>query len=407
MEQITFLTGGITSAQGFHAAGVEAGVKYANRRDVALIWSDVPCVAAGVFTTNLVAAAPVVLDREKLSAAPCARAIVVNTGCANACTGEQGLADARTIADATADYLKIPAAEVLVSSTGVIGTLLPVDRIIAGMKKAAGVLARGADADEAASRAIMTTDTLPKRAAVSVQIDGKTVTLGGMCKGAGMIEPMMATMLAYVTTDAAVDPAWLQQTLKAAADVSFNRVVVDGDESTNDTLICLANGQAGNNILNASHPDAPAFAAALKAVCTALAKQIVMDGEGVSKFVTVKVTGAKTDADAHLVARAIARSPLVKTSWFGLDPNWGRVICATGYSGAEVDAYKVRIFYGDVCAYDCGKVADEAKLAAMQELMKAREFDVSVDLGLGDGADTIYTCDFTFEYVKINAEYTT
>lgn len=407
MEQITFLTGGITSAQGFHAAGVEAGVKYANRRDVALIWSDVPCVAAGVFTTNLVAAAPVVLDREKLSATPCARAIVVNTGCANACTGEQGLADARMIADATADYLKIPAAEVLVSSTGVIGTLLPVDRIIAGMKKAAGVLARGADADEAASRAIMTTDTLPKRAAVSVQIDGKTVTLGGMCKGAGMIEPMMATMLAYVTTDAVVDPAWLQQTLKAAADVSFNRVVVDGDESTNDTLICLANGQAGNNILNASHPDAPAFAAALKAVCTALAKQIVMDGEGVSKFVTVKVTGAKTDADAHLVARAIARSPLVKTSWFGLDPNWGRVICATGYSGAEVDAYKVRIFYGDVCAYDCGKVADEAKLAAMQELMKAREFVVSVDLGLGDGADTIYTCDFTFEYVKINAEYTT
>lgn len=407
MEQITFLTGGITSAKGFHAAGVEAGVKYANRRDVALIWSEVPCVAAGVFTTNLVAAAPVVLDREKLSHAPYARAIAVNTGCANACTGEQGLADARTIAEATATCLQIPASEVLVSSTGVIGTLLPVERIIAGVKKAAGALGRGAAADEDASRAIMTTDTVPKRAAVSVQIDGRTVTLGGMCKGAGMIEPMMATMLAYVTTDAVVDPAWLQQTLKAAADVSFNRVVVDGDESTNDTLICLANGQAGNNILNASHSDAPAFAAALKAVCTALAKQIVMDGEGVSKFVTVKVTGAKTDADAHLVARAIARSPLVKTSWFGLDPNWGRVICATGYSGAEVDAYKVRIFYGDVCAYDCGKVADEAKLAAMQELMKAREFEVAVDLGLGDGADTIYTCDFTFEYVKINAEYTT
>lgn len=407
MEQITFLTGGITSAKGFHAAGVEAGVKYANRRDVALIWSEVPCVAAGVFTTNLVAAAPVVLDREKLSHAPYARAIAVNTGCANACTGEQGLADARTIAEATAACLQIPASEVLVSSTGVIGTLLPVERIIAGVKKAAGALGRGAAADEDASRAIMTTDTVPKRAAASVQIDGRTVTLGGMCKGAGMIEPMMATMLAYVTTDAAVDPAWLQQTLKAAADVSFNRVVVDGDESTNDTLICLANGQAGNTVLNASHPDAPAFAAALKAVCTALAKQIVMDGEGVSKFVTVKVTGAKTDADAHLVARAIARSPLVKTSWFGLDPNWGRVICATGYSGAEVDAYKVRIFYGDVCAYDCGKVADEAKLAAMQELMKAREFEVAVDLGLGEGADTIYTCDFTFEYVKINAEYTT
>jgi glutamate N-acetyltransferase/amino-acid N-acetyltransferase len=407
MEPITFLSGGITSAKGFYAAGVEAGVKYANRRDVALIWSELPCVAAGVFTTNLVAAAPVVVDRERLRAAPSARAIAVNTGCANACTGEQGLADARAIAAATADLMGVPEQEVLVSSTGVIGTLLPVDRIVAGVAKAKDALARGAEADEAASRAIMTTDTVPKRAAVQVMIDGKPVTLGGMCKGAGMIEPMMATMLAYVTTDAAVDAAWLQRTLKAAADVSFNRVVVDGDESTNDTLICLANGAAGNAVINEAHPDAAAFAEALKAVCTALAKQIVMDGEGVSKFVTVKVTGARTDADAHLVARAIARSPLVKTSWFGLDPNWGRVICATGYSGAEVDALKVRICYGDVCAYDRGVVATAEALAAMQDLMRAREFEVSVDLGLGDGADTIYTCDLTFEYVKINAEYTT
>lgn len=407
MEQITFLPGGITSANGFYASGVEAGVKYANRRDVALIWSDRPCVAAGVFTTNLVAAAPVVMDRERLSKTPSARAIAINTGCANACTGEQGLADARRIAVATADCLKLAADEVLVSSTGVIGTLLPVERIIAGVQKAKDALDRGAAADEAASMAIMTTDTVPKRSAVQLQIDGKTVTLGGMCKGAGMIEPMMATMLAYVTTDAAVDPVWLQQELKAAADVSFNRVVVDGDESTNDTLICLANGAAGNAVLNAAHPAAAAFSAALKAVCTALAKQIVMDGEGVSKFVTVKVTGAQSDADAHLVARAIARSPLVKTSWFGLDPNWGRVICATGYSGAEVDALKVRIFYGDICAYDRGTVATEEALAAMQELMRARSFDVLVDLGLGEGTDTIYTCDLTFDYVKINAEYTT
>ncbi|MBQ9693560.1 MAG: bifunctional glutamate N-acetyltransferase/amino-acid acetyltransferase ArgJ [Kiritimatiellae bacterium] len=407
MEQITFLPGGITSANGFYASGVEAGVKYANRRDVALIWSDRPCVAAGVFTTNLVAAAPVVMDRERLSKTPSARAIAINTGCANACTGEQGLADARRIAAATADCLKLAADEVLVSSTGVIGTLLPVERIIAGVQKAKDALDRGTAADEAAGMAIMTTDTVPKRAAVQLQIDGKTVTLGGMCKGAGMIEPMMATMLAYVTTDAAVDPVWLQQELKAAADVSFNRVVVDGDESTNDTLICLANGAAGNAVLNAEHPAAAAFSAALKAVCTALAKQIVMDGEGVSKFVTVKVTGAQSDADAHLVARAIARSPLVKTSWFGLDPNWGRVICATGYSGAEVDALKVRIFYGDICAYDRGTVATEEALAAMQELMRARSFDVLVDLGLGEGTDTIYTCDLTFDYVKINAEYTT
>lgn len=407
MEQVTFLTGGITSAKGFRASGVEAGVKYANRRDVALILSDVPCVAAGVFTTNKVAAAPVVVDREKLAASPKAQAIVVNTGCANACTGPQGLADARTIADEAAKTLGLDPSLVLVSSTGVIGTLLPVERIVAGVAKAQAALSAGAEADENASRAIMTTDTKPKRAAVSCVIDGKTVTLGGMCKGAGMIEPMMATMLSYVTTDAAVDPAWLKSALRQAADVSFNRVVVDGDESTNDTLICLANGLAGNAVLDANHPQAGVFVEALKAVCTSLSKQIVMDGEGVSKFVTVKVTGARDDADAHLVARAIARSPLVKTSWFGLDPNWGRVICATGYSGAEVDERKVRILYGGVCAYDRGKVADEATLAAMQELMKAREFDVAVELGLGDGKDTIYTCDLTFEYVKINAEYTT
>lgn len=407
MEPIKFLTGGITTAKGFRAASVEAGVKYANRRDVALIVADRPCVAAGVFTTNRVAAAPVLLDRARLAAAPQAQAIAVNTGCANACTGEQGLADAKTMAAVTADALGIDANLVLVSSTGVIGALLPMDRLTAGLKAAATVLGAGAETDEFAARAIMTTDTRPKFAAVQVEIDGKTVTLGGMCKGAGMIEPMMATMLAYVTTDAAVDAAWLQEALKQAADVSFNRVVVDGDESTNDTLICLANGEAHNTPLSAAHPQAPIFLDALKALCTKLAQEIVMDGEGVSKFVTVKVTGAKTAGDAHLVARAIARSPLVKTSWFGRDPNWGRVICATGYSGAEVDPLKVRISYAGICAYDLGRVADEATLAAMQEKMAERAFDVSVDLGLGDGSDTIYTCDLTFDYVKINAEYTT
>ncbi len=407
MEQWTFLNGGITSAKGFRAAGVEAGVKYANRRDVALIAADVPCVAAGVFTTNLVAAAPVVVDRAKLAACAQAQAIAVNTGCANACTGEQGLIDAQAVAKAAAQALGIDASLVLVSSTGVIGALLPTERVIAGVERAVQALASGAEADEAASCAIMTTDTRPKRAAVQCVIDGKVVTLGGMCKGAGMIEPKMATMLAYVTTDAAVEPAWLQQALKQAADVSFNRVVVDGDESTNDTLVCLANGLAGNRTLSASHPEAAVFLEALKAVCTALAKQIVMDGEGVSKFVTVRVTGARTQEDAHLVARAIARSPLVKTSWFGKDPNWGRVICAAGYSGAEVDERRVRILYGGICAYDCGHVAAEETLAEMQRLMRERAFDVTVELGLGSGEETIYTCDFTFDYVKINAEYTT
>lgn len=407
MEQWTFLDGGITSAKGFRAAGVEAGVKYADRRDVALVFSEVPCAAAGVFTTNRVAAAPVVHDRMKLAACPRAQAIAVNTGCANACTGPQGLADAETVAQAAARALGVDPGLVLVSSTGVIGAPLPTDRVAAGVVKATAALAVGPQADEDASRAIMTTDTRPKRAAVRCVIDGKTVTLGGMCKGAGMIEPMMATMLAYVTTDAAVDAAWLREALRAAADESFNRVVIDGDESTNDTLLCLANGLAGNRPLNAGHPQAAVFRGALKALCQALAKQIVMDGEGVSKFVTVRVTGARDAGDAHLVARAIARSPLVKTSWFGRDPNWGRVICAAGYSGAEVDERKARILYGGVCAYDRGTVADAAALGAMQELMKGRAFEVAVELGLGEGEDTVYTCDLTFDYVRINAEYTT
>ena len=399
--------GGITSALGFRAAGVEAGVKYAHRRDVALVVSEAPCVWAGVFTTNLVAAAPVVVDRERLALGGKVRAVAVNTGCANACTGEQGLQDARQMARAAAEALGVAEDEVLVASTGVIGALLPLARVAAGVQKAAGALARGAQADEEASCAIMTTDTQPKRACVTCEIDGKQVTLGGMCKGAGMIEPKMATMLAFVATDAAVDRAWLQGALKAAADASFNRVVVDGDESTNDTLLCLANGLAGNRTLDGSHPQAGVFLAALREVCQALAKQIVMDGEGVSKFVTVKVTGARTQADAHLVARAIARSPLVKTSWFGRDPNWGRVICAAGYSGAEVDERLVQIRYGGVCAYDRGRVADEATLAQMQALMGERSFEVEVALGLGEGSETIYTCDLTFDYVKINAEYTT
>ena len=406
MAEGILLEGGVTSAQGFRAASVEAGVKYANRRDVALIVSDVPCAAAGIFTTNLVAAAPVTHDRAKLRAGR-AQAIAVNTGCANACTGAQGEAAAEAVANAAAKALGIDPALTLVSSTGVIGAPLPVDRVAAGVCVAAGALARGPEVDDQVARAIMTTDTRPKHAAVRCVIDGKTVTLGGMCKGAGMIEPQMATMLAYVATDAAADPAWLRAALKAAADVSFNRAVVDGDESTNDTLICLANGLAGNAPLNAAHPQAAVFLDALKTLCTALAKQIVMDGEGVSKFVTVHVNGARTDGDAHLVARAIARSPLVKTSWFGRDPNWGRVICAAGYSGAEVDPALTRILYGGVCAYDRGTVADEATLARLAEAMKADAFDVEVQLGLGEGRDTVYTCDLTFDYVKINAEYTT
>lgn len=405
MKQFTEIEGGVTAAQGFRAAGVAAAIKYQDRRDVALLVADAPCAAAAVFTTNKVAAAPVILGRQKIEASGQVQAVIINSGYANACTGRQGLADAQEITDAVAKMLAIDPAHTLIASTGVIGALLPVDRMIAGALVASQVLSTTGGND--AAHAIMTTDTVDKQTAVTCMIDGQIVTIGGMCKGAGMIEPMMATMLAFVTTDAVVDPLWLRQVLKDTANMSFNRVIVDGDQSTNDTLLLLAGGAACNSPLCATHPDAETFVAALKHVCLTLAKKIVMDGEGVSKFVTVKVSGAVDHDQAHVVARAIARSPLVKTSWFGIDPNWGRVICAVGYSGAQVDPEKIRISYGSICAYDRGTVADEATLEQMKTLMKERAFDVSVDLGEGVGMDEVYTCDLTFKYVEINAEYTT
>ena len=400
------ISGGVCAPKGFRANGVHCGIrKNKGKKDLALIVSDVRCAAACVYTTNLVKGAPILVTQKNV-ADGYAQAVIVNSGNANTCNAN-GVEIAEAMCALVEQHTGIAAGDVVVASTGVIGAPLPVDRVTAGIAAAAQALSEGPEVNETAARAIMTTDTRPKHAAITCEIDGKTVTLGGMCKGAGMIEPKMATMLAFITTDAAVDPSWLQDALKAAADQSFNCVVVDGDESTNDSLFCLANGAAGNKPLCAAHPQAVRFQEALNALCQALAKEIVMDGEGVSKFVTVRVTGAETPHDAHLVARAIARSPLVKTSWFGRDPNWGRVLCAAGYSGAEVDPTKTRILYAGVCAYDCGKIADEATLAELSKRMEARAFDVDVELGLGNGAETVFTCDLTFEYVKINAEYTT
>ncbi len=404
MATSTQVAGGVTAARGYRAAGVAAAIKYKGRKDFALVVSDTPAAAAAVFTTNQVAAAPVRLDRERIAAGR-ARAVALNSGCANACTGEQGMADARAMAAAVADALGVDEALVLVCSTGVIGTLLPMDRIRDGARKAAAALSPAGGDD--AAHAILTTDTVDKQMALRLEIDGRAVTVGGMCKGSGMIEPMMATMLGVITTDAAVDARALDQALRQAVEVSFNRAVVDGDRSTNDTVIALANGAAGTRTLDAAHPQWADFTAALTAVCTELAKKLVLDGEGATKFVTVRVTGARSAGDAQKAARAIAKSALVKTSWFGLDPNWGRVIAAAGYSGAEIDDQKAQIYYGDVCAYDRGRVADAARLAELQAVMRARAFDVTVELHLGDGADTIYTCDFSYDYVKINAEYTT
>lgn len=404
MKTFELIEGGVTAARGFRACGVEAGIKYKSRKDMALVVADAPAAVAAVYTTNKVEAAPVQIDRERTRSGQ-AQAVVVNSGCANACTGETGLKNASEMARVTAEALGIDEKLVLVCSTGVIGVNLPMDRIAAGAKLAAGSLSRTGGHDAAC--AIMTTDTVDKQVAVELEIDGKTVCVGGMCKGSGMIEPNMATMLGFLTTDAAVHPKALDQALREAVEVSFNRVVVDGDRSTNDTVILMASGVADNQMLTPYHPQWQYFVDALTTVCLELGKKMVLDGEGATKFVTVRVKGARSEEDAQMAARAISKSALVKTSWFGLDPNWGRVIAAVGYSGAEVDDQRAQIYYGDICAYDQGRVAYKALLKEMQAVMKHRAFEVTVNLNLGDGEDTIYTCDFSYDYVKINAEYTT
>ena len=406
MQKIKVIKGGVCSARGFRAAGVGAEIKYKGRNDVALIVADAPCVAAAVFTTNKVAAAPVLLDREVVRGGR-VQAILANSGCANACTGEEGLKDAKLSALVTAGELGIDPKHVLVASTGVIGRRLPMDRLLAGMKAAKAALGATYEHGLAAEKAVMTTDTKPKQACAQVTIGGKTVTVGGMSKGSGMIEPNMATMLGFVTTDAAITRPMLKRALLLALNKSFNRVVVDGDESTNDSLFLLASGAAGNATIAKAGDDFDAFLAALESVCISLAKQMAADGEGATKFVTVMVKGAKTAKDAERAARAVAKSPLAKTSWFGKDPNWGRVLAAVGYSGAEVEDMKTEVFYDKVWAFRCGKIADEKQLAKLEAVMKKDAFTVTVDLHLGAYESSIYTCDFSLDYVHINADYTT
>lgn len=404
--RITPANGGVCAAKGFRAAGVGAEIKYKGRNDVALIVADAPATVAAAFTTNAVAAAPVLYDREAVKCGV-AQAILANSGCANACTGEQGLKDARLSALVTAGELGIRPEHVLVASTGVIGRRLPVDRLLDGMRRAASALGSSADDARGAELAIMTTDTKPKEAAASVMIGGRRVTVGGMAKGSGMIEPNMATMLAFITTDAAISRTMLRRALHLALAKSFNRVVVDGDESTNDSLFILASGAAGNGTIVKAGPGFDAFLAALESVAVSLAKQMAADGEGATKFVTVRVKGAKSAKDAERAARAVAKSPLAKTSWFGKDPNWGRVLAAAGYSGAAVEDMKAEVFYDRVWAFRRGKIADERQLALLAEVMKKDSFEVVVNLNLGEYESVVYTCDFSLDYVHINADYTT
>ncbi len=406
MQKVRIIKGGVCSAKGFRAAGVPAAIKYEGRNDVALIVADSPCAAAAVFTTNKVAAAPVVYDREIIKGG-CAQAVLANSGCANACTGEEGLKDAKLSALVTAGELGIPPQNVLVASTGVIGRRLPVERLLAGMKAAVKKLGRTSSHANDASKAIMTTDTRSKSACARVVIDGKTVTVGAMSKGSGMIEPNMATMLGFITTDADISPAMLRRALHLAINKSFNRLVVDGDESTNDSVFIMASGLAGNRRIVRGGEGFDLFRSALEAVCISLARQMAKDGEGATKFVTVTVKGARTESDAARAARAVAKSPLAKTSWFGRDPNWGRVLAAVGYSGADVCDMKAEVFYDDQWAFRRGELADAEQLSRLAKVMAKDEFTVTVDLHLGRGESSVYTCDFSLDYVHINADYTT
>ena len=406
MQKVKCIKGGVCSAKGFRAAGVAAAIKYEGRSDVALVVADEPCAAAAVFTTNKVAAAPVVYDRAVVR---CGRvqAVLANSGCANACTGAQGLKDAELSALVAAGELGIEPRHVLVASTGVIGRRLPMDRLAAGAKLAARSLGRTAAHGLAVAQAVMTTDTRPKEACATVVIGGKKITVGGCSKGSGMIEPNMATMLGFITTDAAISPAMLRRALLLAIDKSFNRLVVDGDESTNDSVFLLASGRAGNAEIVRGGEDFGLFRAALEAVCISLARQMAKDGEGATKFVTVTVKGAKSEADAARAARTVAKSPLAKTSWFGRDPNWGRVLAAVGYSGASVSDMKAEVFYDGEWAFRRGEVADDAQLKRLAKVLAKDEFEVVVDLHLGKAQSSIYTCDFSLDYVHINADYTT
>ena len=402
--------GGATSASGFEAAGVTCGLKRSGKADLALLFSTAPCNAAGTFTSNLFPAAPVILCRERIEGGAGIRAVVVNSGVANACTGELGMKYAYETAKLAADALGIDEIQALSCSTGRIGVQLPMDKIAAGIKAAAA--AKKPDGGHEAALAIMTTDTRPKECAVSFTVGGREVTIGGMTKGAGMIAPHMypavphATMLCFLTTDAAASNADLTKFLAEAVEVSFNRITVDNDMSTNDTCLLLANGLSGAEIKYDGSEAANLFAAALRHVVQTLAKGMVMDGEGSSKFVEVVVTGAKDAAQAHICAKAIADSMLCKTAWFGCDPNWGRILAAAGYSGAQFSPENVSLDYNDKPVVRGGMDAGTPE-AELSELMKTGSFTVHIDLGEGVASDTMWTSDITYDYVKINADYHT
>src|SRR3954470_2219598 len=396
------IPGGVATPLGFRAAGISAGIKASGNPDLMLLVADAPAQVAAVFTTNKVVAAPVIVSRDHLArSGGLARAIVVNSGCAHACTRDVGMRDARQMSEEAARLIGCPAEQVLVSSTGVIGVALPMDKVRAGLPAAFRAL--GADQGPAAARAIMTTDLSPKESAATITIGGRDARIGGIAKGAGMIEPMMATMLGFVTTDADVPAALLDRALREAVDRTFNAITVDGDSSTNDCVLLMASGASGVAIDESGYG---AFVEGLTAVCRELALAIVRGGEGATKLVTVNVTGAASSAEARKAAKVIANSLLVKTAIHGGDPNWGRLICAAGRAGVAFDASKAAVTIGSIVLFKNGQPHDELAPQAA-EYLKGRDLEVGVDLGSGTAASTVWTCDLSAEYVRINADYRT
>ncbi|MHB8050114.1 MAG: bifunctional glutamate N-acetyltransferase/amino-acid acetyltransferase ArgJ [Coriobacteriia bacterium] len=393
--------GGVTAPAGFTAAGVSAGLKRSGRRDVCVLATEAPCPAAAVFTTSSTAAPPVLVSREHV-AGGMVRALAINAGNANACTGEPGMADARAMAAHAARALGCLPSEVVVCSTGVIGVPLPLDLVTAGID--AAVEALDTTAGDAAAEAIMTTDTFAKQLALTVTAEGRTFTVGGMAKGSGMIQPNMATMLAFITTDAPLDSGACDVLLRSAVSRSFNRITVDSDTSTNDTCVLMASGTEGGAPLQAGLAAYKAIAAAITEVATALAKMVVRDGEGATKLISVTVRGAASEDDAERAAFAIANSPLVKTAMFGQDANWGRVAMAIGKSGARLDPAAFEILLAGIVMCERGTATgfneDEAARA-----LEEPEIDILVDLHVGDAEATVWTCDFSYDYVRINGDY--
>ena len=402
------ITGGVTAAKGFLAAGVEAGIKYQNRKDMAMVYSKTPCRAAGVFTTNVVKAAPVLWDKEVVESEWEAQAIVVNSGIANACTGKLGYEYCRETAGAAADALEISPQSVLICSTGVIGMQLPMEKMTEGVRMLAKAIKPGEEAGTDAAKAIMTTDTRNKQVAVKVTIGGKEVTIGGMCKGSGMIHPNMCTMLAFVTTDVNISKKLLQEALSADVQDTFNMVSVDGDTSTNDTLLVLANGQAGNHEITEKGADYDTFVEALHYVNETLAKKIAGDGEGATALFEVKVIHADNKEDAKTLAKSVITSSLTKAALFGHDANWGRILCALGYSGAKFDPEAIELYLessaGKILIFKDGMAAEYSEEEATR-ILSCSEVTALVDMKMGEAKATAWGCDLTYDYVKINADY--